>query len=717
MRVFRQFDHMDCGAACIKMIASHFGADYSIDYLRSLSKTSRSGVSILGIKHCLDVIGISSQSFKIEAPEISRINTLPCILFWQQNHFVVLYKIKRKEESTFYIADPAFGKRIVKESELISSCVIDGKIILITVAPNNSFSRHTNEKHQIIPYFCRLIKPFRREWGQLALGLLFGILFSLSIPLLTQLLVDKGVGAKDISIVVLILLSQLILEIGYSIIKIISRWIELYIGFKIRLNIVSEFLLTIMGLPIAFFENRTPGDIIQRIKDNNIVEEFASSELIEVLFSFLSFLVYFLVISFYDLKFLLVYVILSAISIVWIYLFMPRRKKVEQALFMARAETQNVFTELSTGISEIKLHNLSEMTVNKWGRVQKQSFSFEKEGIDTSQLQNTGALFINKSRDIIISIMAATSVINDDISLGMMMSISYIVSQMSGPLGNIIHFLSKLQDLIICFERSSEVKSMDQENHSDAIDFPIQSDIIFDKVFFSYDGNINNAVLKNLNIVINEGEVIALVGKSGRGKSTIVKLLAQLYQPNKGSITIGSVNISSISVCEYRNSISFVMQDGFIFSDTIKNNIILNQKFDEELFKKVVSISRLSSFIDSLYLGCDTPIGYNGTPISGGEKQRILIARAIYKQPRILVLDEATSSLDSENESSIIRDIKHEFRGRVTIVISAHRLSTVVDADQIIVIEKGSICEKGTHSSLLMQQGTYYKLIHKQLSE
>ena len=718
MRTARQFDHMDCGAACIKMIALHYGSDYSLDYLRSLSNTSRLGVSISGIKHCLNEIGLSSQSYKIESSQISDIICLPCIVYWQQNHFVVLYKIKKKgkRESLFYIVDPASGKRFFKESEILSYCDINGKVIIVTAYPNDKFTRNEKEKGKVLSFFGGLVKPFQKEWRQIALGLLFGIVFSLSVPLLTQVLIDNGIGGKDIHIVLLILLSQFILELGYNVIKIITRWIELYIGFRIRVEVFSDFLLRLMGLPIVFFENRNPGDIIQRIKDNSVVEEFSSSELLDVLFSFLSFIVYFVVICLYDYRFLLVYITFSALSVLWIFFFMPKRKRIEQVLFNSRAETHNILTELSIGIAEIKLNSLYKRTVEKWTIVQKKSYGFEKEGIDTSQIQNTGALLINKTRDILISIITAVFVIRGSITLGMMMSISYIVGQMNGPLGNIINFLGKLQDLIICLDRSSEINRIMPESISGGMPFPKKGGITFDSVSFSYEGNPDYPIIRDLDLTVDDGAIVGLVGKSGSGKSTIVKLLARFYMPNKGSIRVDSININTINVDEYRKNIGFVMQDGFVFSDTIKNNIILDLKYEEELFQRVVSIARLEDFVSGLYLGYDTPIGNNGTPISGGEKQRILIARALYKRPRILVLDEATSSLDSENEANIINNIKKEYRGKITIVISAHRLSTIVDSDQILVIEKGSVIEKGTHSSLLRHKGIYYQLIHNQLS-
>ena len=734
---------MDCGPTCLRMIAKHYGRSYTLQNLRERSFITREGVSMLGISDAAESIGMHTQGVRITLEQLIEDVPLPCILHWNQNHFVVLYKIKTKRglrvkpamtgnsqlstvNCQFFIADPA-GQKYVMNREEFCRCWYSSKnqgkdtgtALLLQPSPDFYDYEDDKEKQQKnLGYFFRYLLPYKSQYAQIITGMVVGMILSLIAPFFTQALVDQGIGNSNLSFITLILIAQLVLSITQMGMGFIQSWVSLHTNTRISISLISDFLTKLMKLPIRFFDAKNIGDILQRIGDNGRIQGFMSGTTLSTMFSFANFFVFAPIMAYYNLTILLVFLVGNAFYMTWILSFMRYRRKLDFKRFAQGAANQSNLVQLVTGMQEIKLNNCEKQQRWKWERIQVKLFKISIQGTALGQYQQIGSIFFSQTTNLLISFLSAKAVVDGSITLGMMMSISYIIGQLSGPIGAVIGFAQSLQDAKISLERLNEIHNKEDEeqtieNKINAI--PENKTITIENVCFSYDGAERDYVLENLNLEILQNKVTAIVGASGSGKTTIVKLLLGFYPPIKGKIIIDNTPLDEINPHLWRQKTGAVMQDGFIFSDSIANNIAVG---DDEVDKKrllhAVNTANIREFIESLPLKYNSKIGMEGNGISQGQRQRLMIARAVYKNPDFLFLDEATNSLDDNNERIIMDNLTEFYKGK-TVVVVAHRLSTVQNADNIIVLEKGKVIEEGTHKELTEKRGAYYALVKNQL--
>jgi ATP-binding cassette subfamily B protein len=705
------------------MIAKYYGRSYTLQTLRERSFITREGVSMLGISDAAESIGFRTQGVKITLEQLQKEAHLPCILHWNQSHFVVLYKVKQNK---FYIADPASTCATFEEEEF-KRCWISTKTdekdtgTALLLEPGPEFYEMEDEKEKRrrgLSFFFRYLTPYRREFIQLILGMVTASILQLIMPFLTQSLVDTGIRDNNLNFITLVLISQLIIFVARLSVDFIRSWILLHTNTRINIALISDFLAKLMRLPLRFFDTKMVGDIMQRIGDHSRIESFMTGSSINTLFSFVNFIVFGFVLGYYDLMILGLFLLGNGLYVAWILAFMKYRRELDIKRFAQAAGEQSNLFQLITGMQEIKLNNCETEKRWQWERIQVKLFKISIKGLALEQYQQLGSVFFNQTTNILISFIAARAVVSGEMTLGMMMSLTYIVGQLTSPIEQFIGFARAFQDAKISLERLSEIHLREDEEQTlglKATALPGKRTITIENLSFSYDGADRDYVLEDVNLVIPERKVTAIVGASGSGKTTLIKLLLGFYVPNKGNIKLGDLSLSNINPHVWRSKTGSVMQDGFIFSDTIAKNIAIGaETIDNERLLHAVTVANIRDFIDSLPLGYNTKIGMEGNGISQGQRQRILIARAVYKNPEYIFLDEATNALDANNEKEIMEQLDRFYVGK-TVVVVAHRLSTVRDADNIVVLDKGRIVEEGTHQSLTAKRGKYYELVKNQL--
>lgn len=718
---YRQLDQMDCGPACIRMIAKFHGKSYSLQYLREKSYYSRNGVSMQGIMEAAEHIGYRTLPVKIPfkenrsyLPYFLQI-PFPAIVHWNQQHFLVVYQADRKY---IYVADPAQGKFRLHYKTFQKSWLSDGdKGIALLLEPTPDFYTKGEEKDKksSFRYLFKYLIPYKHLIVQLLLGLVLASLLQLIFPFLTQSIVDIGIKNQNIGFIYLILIAQLMLFLGQISVSFIQNWILLHISTRLNIALLSDFLIKLMRLPIGFFDTKMIGDLMQRIGDHSRIESFLTGNSFVILFSAINFLVFGTVLSFYNTHIFFVFLIASILYIGWIFFFYEK-ERIDYRRFQELSQNQSSLIELIQGMPEIKLQNSERKRRRNWANIQAKLFKVNISSLAIAQYQDAGANSINQLKDITITFIAAKAVIDGQMTLGMMVAVQYIIGQLNAPLQNFIGFIRDAQDAQISLERLGEIHNMnDEQNEEQYADFiPNEADITIKHLNFKYNP-LEDFVLKNIDLILPYGKTTAIVGTSGSGKTTLVKLLLGFYEPTSGSIQIGNTLLKHIDKKLWRSRCGSVMQDGFIFSDTVAENIAESEdQVDREKLQKAVQIANIQEFIEALPLSYNTKVGASGNGVSQGQRQRLLIARAIYKNPDFLFFDEATNALDARNERIIVEGLQHFFQGK-TVVVVAHRLSTVKHADQIVVLEKGEIVEIGKHYELVKQQGVYYKLIKDQL--
>lgn len=720
---YQQPDQMDCGPTCLRMLAKYYGREISLNKLRSISETTREGASLKNIADAAEKVGFRALGVKVSFQKLQEDAPLPCIVHWQQQHFVVVYKITK---SKVYVADPAHGLIQYTHRDFIKNWIGDnanteteqGIALLLEPTPRLNQKEEDDIEHKKgLSFLYQYIFRYKRFLVQLILGLLAGSLLQLIFPFLTQSIVDVGIQNQDINFIYLILIAQIFLFLGRTGIEIIRGWILLHLSTRINISLISDFFIKLMNLPIAYFDSKMTGDIMQRIADHQRIEHLLTSTSLNTLFSFFNLVIFGGVLAWYDLKIFAIFFIGSTMYFVWVLLFLKRRKDLDYKRFSQMSNEQSKVIELINGMQEIKLHNAEKQKRWSWEFLQARLFKISIKSLALEQTQSIGASFINELKNILISVFSAKLVIDGEITLGMMMAISYIIGQLNSPIQQLIVFVYSFQDAKIALERLSEIHNREDEEtdkENKIHDIPIGRDFELHNVHFRYTGSTEE-VVKGLDLVIPAQKLTAIVGSSGSGKTTLMKMLLKFYEPQLGEIKIGSTNLSSISQYAWRAKSGVVMQEGYIFNDTIANNIAVGEDtIDKRLLQHAVKIANIQDYIDQLPLGFNTKIGMEGVGMSTGQKQRLLIARAVYKNPEFIFFDEATSALDANNERVIMENLNTFFKGRTAVVI-AHRLSTVKNADQIVVLEHGKILEKGTHEELVKLQGRYFDLVKNQL--
>jgi len=703
------------------MVASHFGRNFSLQTLREKSYLTREGVSLMGISEAAESIGFRTLGVTLSFEQLSMEAPLPLIIHWNQNHFIVVYKITRNK---IYTADPAFGLINYSKAEFMSNWLSnkekgENKGLALLLEPGPEFYNQTGENinKTSFRFLFSYLKSYRNFMFQLLLGVFIGSILLLILPFLTQSIVDYGINNQDLGFIYLILIAQLVIVISRQSVDFIRGWILLHLSTRINISLISDFLVKLMKLPIGFFDTRLVGDILQRINDHRRIENFLTTSSLSILFSFFNLIIFSIVLGIYSLKILSVFVVGSLLYFLWINLFMKKRRELDFKRFMKMSDNQGKIIQIISGIEEIKLNNAERDKRWEWENVQSALFKINIRGLSLNQYQLAGAVLINEIKNIIITFLAASAVVNGQMTLGMMLAVSYILGQLNGPIEQMIDFLRSTQDAKISLERLGEIhEKKDEEDLHEKMNFEaIGKKITIKDLSFRYEGPHSAYVLRNLDLEIPENKVTAIVGTSGSGKTTLIKLLLGYYPPTEGEIQIGDQKLRNLSPNKWRQRCGVVLQNGYLFSDSIARNIALGENFiDTKKLAYSARLANISDFIESLPLGYNTKIGQEGQSLSGGEKQRILIARAIYKNPDFLFLDEGTSSLDANNERVIMQNLFEFYKSR-TVVVVAHRLSTVKDADQIVVLDKGRIVEKGTHDELSRLKGHYYNLVKNQL--
>lgn len=721
---YRQLDSMDCGSTCLRIVSKHYGKFYSAATMREQCRTTREGVSLLGISDAAESIGFRTISVKLTFRQLCDEAPLPCIIHWNQRHFVVVYKIRKGK---VYVSDPAAGLLAYNTDKFCKSWLSTengentpcGIALLLEPTPAFYDEQDEHDAPRIgWSFMLRYLKPHTHYIVQLLLGMLLGSVLNLILPFITQEMVDVGIGTNNLHFVVVLLIAQVALVVGQTANSLIRSWLMLHISTRISVSLIMDFLGKLMRLPIAFFDSKKLGDILQRIGDHSRIQSFLTGSLLSIVIAVVTFVVYGSVMAGYNWKILATFLVGSALYMVWVLLFLRQRKKLDYMRFQEAANNQSNLVQLISGMQDIKLNHCEKQKRWEFERIQARLFKINIRGLSLGQAQQVGGLFIEQTKNVLISFLAATSVINGDITLGMMTAVQYIIGQLNAPISQFITFVQDTQDAKISLERLGEIHQKEDEEPPSlrkCTDIPDDADIVLRNVSFQYESAHSEKVLNGINLTIPHNRITAIVGSSGSGKTTLLKLLLGFYPPAVGEMLVGDVPLRQLSDSAWRSQCGVVLQEGFIFSDSIENNIAVSDEMpDRQRVEQAAAVANIDDWIQALPLGYHTQIGMDGHGLSTGQKQRLLIARAAYKNAPYLFFDEATNSLDANNEHTIMDNLNKLFRGK-TVVIVAHRLSTVRNADNIVVLDHGQIVESGSHTDLVARHGYYYRLIKNQL--
>ena len=720
---YKQPDYKDCGPTCLRIISKYYGKTIPLQQIRNLSETTRDGSSLLGLSDAAENLGFRSLGVLIDFSTLVEEVPLPCIVHWNKQHFVVVYKIDKTGK--IYISDPSYGLITYEKHEFIRFWIgenadentEEGIALLLETTPAFFQTEFEDQESKAsFSFLSRYLFKYKSLVFQLAIGLLAGSLMSLILPFLTQSIVDVGIQNQDLNFIYLVLIAQVMLFLGKMGIDVIRSWILLHLSTRINISIISDFFIKLMKLPISFFDTRMTGDIMQRINDHHRIEQLLTNSSLNTLFSLVNLIIFSIVLLFYDYRLFLVYLIGAVLYVVWITFFLKKRKELDYKRFSQVSQEQSKVIELINGMQEIKMHNAEKQKRWSWEFLQVKLFKIQIKSLSLEQWQSVGGNFINQMKDIFVSFLSAKLVLEGNLTLGMMLSVMYIIGQLNSPLVQLIDFIKQTQDAKISLERLGEIHDKEDEENADepyTSHIPKQ-DIEVQNLSFRYIGS-DAFVFENLNLNIPYQKTTAIVGASGSGKTTLLKLLMKFYEPNQGEIRLGNTILKHISPRTWRDHCGVVMQEGYVFNDTIAQNIAVGEDYiDKNKLRKAVEIANIKDFVEGLPLSYNTKIGNEGVGVSGGQRQRLFIARAVYKSPEYIFFDEATSALDANNEKVIMENLENFFKGKTAIVI-AHRLSTVKHADKIVVLDRGKVVEEGSHSELVAKKGEYYRLVKNQL--
>lgn len=718
---FRQLDNKDCGPTCLRMIAKYHGKTFSREFLRDKANITKLGVTMAGIAEAAEEIEMRTLGMRISLESLVNEAPTPFIVPWRQKHFVVVYKTSKTK---IWIADPAQGLLVYSHEDFNTAWTdtVDATGFVLILEPNTKFHEQDDDKENskgfsfLYPYF----KPYKKLIYQIFIGLLVATIIQFILPFLMQSIVDVGVNNQDIPFIYLILISQFVLILSQTLVSVFREWILIHITSRFNIKMISDFLYKMLKLPVNYFETRNSGEHLQRITDHTRIQNFISSSSLNMIFSMVTFVIFNAILAYYDATIFLVFIIGAVLYVGWTFFFLKKRAELDFKRFDQLSQNQTSLIQIISGVKEIKINNSQRKNRWKWEFNQISLFKTSLSTLKLVQYQTIGANFINEFKNIIITFLSAKAVVDGNLTLGMMTSIQFIVGQLNMPLGNFVLFIQSWQDAKISLERLSQVHLKEDEDvvsaHK-AKELPNDKSIVLKDLSYRYGGKSSPLILKNINCVIPAGKTTAIVGASGSGKTTLMKLLLKFHNPTKGTINIGAINLNDIHNDYWRLNCGAVMQDTFMFNDTIGGNISeseQNEFINREKLNNAAFVANIEDFIEKLPNKYNTELGTSGIRLSGGQEQRIMIARAVYKDPFYLFFDEATSALDANNEKVIMENLNNFIHGK-TAVIVAHRLSTVKNADNILVLENGEIVEQGNHIALTQLKGKYYSLVKNQL--
>ena len=722
----KQLDMMDCGPASLKMISKYYGKYYSLQYLRDLCGNTREGVSLAGISHGAEVIGLRSLAAHCSTQDLIDKVPLPIIIHWDNSHFVVLYDIKEKlnNKANFYVADPARGYVTYDKNEFEDKWIKRNENktsgIALILEPQADFKqRQAGEKAErgrnlenIMGYFL----PYKKSFLYLGIVMLLITAMQAVLPFISKAVIDVGIQTQDVSFINIVLIANLALIVSITLSSAVRDWILQHMSSRINIALISDYLIKLMKLPVSFFENKMLGDILQRANDHERIRSFILNNSLNLVFSSLTFAIFGVVLLIFNKIIFWIFLFGSILYILWVMCFLKLRKKLDWDYFELNAKNQSYWVETIGAIQDIKINNYEQTKRWKWEGIQARLFKVNLRMLGINNVQNLGASFIDSVKNLLITFFCAKAVIAGEITFGVMISTQFIIGMLNGPVQQLISFMVGFQFAQISFMRLNEVQTLkdeDEDTGNNDMELTGDKSLVLNNVSFQYSA-VSPLILKNINLIIPEGKVTAIVGDSGSGKSTLLKLLLRIYKPSYGEILIGGMNINNIGLRQWREKCGAVMQDGKIFNDTILNNIILNdEKPDNNKLRNAVAAANIGYEIEQLPLSYQTKVGENGRALSGGQKQRVLIARALYKNPDILFFDEATNALDTINEQKITAALDEVFHGK-TVIVVAHRLSTIRKSDQIVVMRDGQIVEVGDHEALMQRRGRYFQLVESQ---
>ena len=714
-----QMDSQDCGPACLKIIAKYFGRFYSLQYLRDRCGITKQGVSLENLSTGAESLGLRTLAIKCTLDDIINKIPFPAILFWRDSHFIVVYHANKKY---IWVSDPAKGRIKYTHEDFKAGWYKKGETlgVLLAIEPTIDFKRSKVEKEieknsfiSILRYFI----PYKNSFATIFFIMLVVTLLQGMLPFISKAVIDVGIKSSDINFINMVLIGNISILVSITIFNVIRDWILMHITSRVNIALISDYLIKLMKLPVTFFENKLLGDILQRARDHERIRNFIMNNSLSLIFSILTFIIFGIILLTYNPIIFYIFLGGSILYVAWVLLFLRIRKRLDWEYFELVSQDQSYWVETVSAIQDIKIYNYERYRRWKWEEIQARLYKLNKRVLNITNMQKLGAQFIANIKNMAIVFFCASAVIKGDITFGIMISTQFIIGMLNGPLTQFISFIVSAQYAKISFLRMNEIKQLKDEEELLSIGttsiLPEKRDITLSNIIFQYSPN-SPVVLKNIFLTIPQNKITAIVGGSGSGKSTLLKLLVRLYKPTAGEIKMGNMNIASINLHTWRNMCGVVMQDGKLFNDTILANIVLDDEhIDYERLHKVCRMAQIAKEINGMPKGYETMIGERGRGISGGQKQRLLIARALYKEPDFLFLDEATNSLDVINEKKIVEALNAAFKDR-TVIVVAHRLSTIRNADQIIVLHQGRIAEIGNHENLMTKKGEYFKLVSSQ---
>ncbi len=714
-----QMDAKDCGPVSLKMVAKYFGRYYSLQFLRDKCGITKEGVSLLGISAAAESIGLHTAAFKCTIDDVITKVPFPAIVFWNENHFVVVYHANK---NFVWVSDPVKGHVKYSRQDFMSGWYLknEDKGVLLALEPTADFNLSKQEKEQeknSLLSMLRYFMPYKKQFALIFFVMFVVTLLQGVLPFISKAVIDVGINTSDVKFINMVLVGNICILLSVMVFNVVRDWILMHITARVNISLISDYLVKLMKLPVTFFENKLLGDILQRAQDHERIRSFIMNNSLSLIFSVFTFVIFSIILLIYNSVIFYIFTAGSVLYVVWVLLFLSIRKKLDWQYFELVSKNQSYWVETVSAIQDIKIYNYERSRRWKWEEIQARLYHVNKRVLAVTNLQNLGAQFIENIKNMAITFFCATAVISGDITFGVMISTQFIIGMLNGPLVQFIHFMVSAQYAKISFLRMNEIRQLEDEDELLSVGtttiLPENKSLILKKVMFQYAPHLP-MVLTNINLYIPENKVTAIVGSSGCGKSTLLKLLVRLYKPSYGTVNMGDMNVTALNLRVWRDMCGVVMQDGKVFNDTIKNNIVLDdENVDEEQLVKCCQIAQIKEEIDQMPRGFDTEIGEQGRGLSGGQKQRLLIARALYRNPKYLFLDEATNALDTVNEQKIVQALNGAFENR-TVVIIAHRLSTIRHADQIVVMDKGLIVEVGNHEFLMERKGIYYNLVKSQ---